>query len=227
MAGTPSPGTAEFGDLPGDFTGDGVVDAADINVLFGAISAGNMAAEFDLDDSGLVDQEDVQFLVVNIIGTFLGDANLDGNIDPRDLNQVGIHWQRMDGAGWASGDFTGDGAVDARDLNLIGINWLRGMAAAAPVAPRVPRAPLAAVQAVPAVIVDEAIVRVTGEQHFSNQNDTHPPEINGLSAEYTFGRSRYDRDRFRRDSLPSEIAFANRVEGDGAKLIDNLFAKLS
>ncbi|MHC5112596.1 MAG: lamin tail domain-containing protein, partial [Planctomycetota bacterium] len=131
VAATPSPGTAVFGDLPGDFNDDGSVDADDINILFGAISEGNMASQYDLNNSGTVDQADVEFLVENIIGTFMGDANLDGKVDAMDLNQVGINWQRMDGAGWSNGDFTGDGAVSAQDLNLIGINWRNGEAAAA------------------------------------------------------------------------------------------------
>ncbi len=130
LAGTPSPGSVEFGNAPGDFSGDGNVDAADINVLFGAIRAGNMSAQFDLDNSGTVDQNDVTFLVENIIGTFMGDANLDGQVDAVDLNQIGIHWRRLDGADWEDGDFTGDGAVDARDLNLVGVNWRSGVAAA-------------------------------------------------------------------------------------------------
>jgi hypothetical protein len=131
VAATPSPGTVAFGDLPGDFNDDGVVDDTDINILFGAISDGNMASEFDLNDSGDVNQDDVVFLVENIIGTSMGDANLDGKVDAMDLNQVGINWQRMDGAGWSNGDFTGDGAVTAQDLDEIGINWLSGEAAAA------------------------------------------------------------------------------------------------
>jgi hypothetical protein len=227
LAGTPSPGTAEFGDLPGDFTGDGVVDAADINVLFGAISSGNMAAEFDLNDSGVVDQEDVKFLVENIIGTSLGDANLDGKIDAMDLNQVGINWRRMDGAGWEAGDFTGDGTVDAMDLNLIGINWRRGEAAAAPANQRVPRAPLAAGQAVPVAIVDEAIERVSRDLS-SKPDGTTSAQINGRSVDdgSVLSRSRYDAAKSRRGSLPRDDAFAEPEEAKGLQLIDELFGRM-
>ena len=142
MGDAPSPGIHSV-DTAGDFTGDGILDVEDINALFTAIRGGDPGAEFDLDDSGEVDQMDVQFLVENILGTFLGDANLDGRVDPADLNQVGIHWLAADVAGWQSGDFNGDGNVDPADLNLVGLNWLRGIAAATTATvKRIPRAPL-------------------------------------------------------------------------------------
>jgi hypothetical protein len=159
FAGAPSPGTVDFG-VTGDFTGDGVVDADDINALFEAIREGNGSAEFDLDASGTVDQDDVVFLVENILETFMGDATLDGKVDAMDLNQVGINWRVADVAGWEDGDFSGDGSVTAVDLNFIGVNWRQGAPAAAPGADshqRVPRAPLAAAaESLPVSTVDAA-----------------------------------------------------------------------
>ena len=169
----PSPGTVEFGGPTGDFNNDNTIDATDIDILFDAIRGGNMADQFDLDDSDEVDQEDVRFLVENILGTFLGDANLDGTVNATDLNQVGIHWRRQAGAGWADGDFTGDGAVDARDLNMVGLNWQRSTVAAAATSRRAPRAPLA--RAVPATIVDAAVVGVS--QDLNDKFDRGLPSI--------------------------------------------------
>ena len=40
-----------------------------------------------------------------------GDANLDGAVDPLDLNQVGRNWLAIDTT-WSSGDFNGDGWID-------------------------------------------------------------------------------------------------------------------
>ena len=144
VAAAPSPGTVNFSTVPGDLTGDGTVDAADINALFGAINEGNMSTEFDLDGDGLVGQSDVTFLVESIIGSFMGDATLDGKVDAADLNRVGLNWQTIGEIGWEGGDFNGDRQVNASDLNVVGINWLQGVPAAGPVAnQRIPRAPLA------------------------------------------------------------------------------------
>jgi hypothetical protein len=171
-ASTPTPGSVNFvGGLTGDFNGDDVVDAADIDLLYDAISAGNGESQFDLDGSNIVDAADVEFLVENILGTFMGDANLDGVVDARDLNVVGVNWRGN--AGWAGGDFTGDGQVSAQDLNLIGINWRSGAGAAAASASdhqRVPRAPLAAAVASRAV-VDAAIVKLNEVRDASPEID--------------------------------------------------------
>ena len=153
----------------GDFTGDRIVDAEDINTLFAAIRAGVPAAEFDLDGSDEIDQADVEFLVENILGTFMGDATLDGKVDSADLNQVGIHWRAAIVAGWQSGDFNGDGNVDPADLNSVGLNWLGGVAAAAfaPAKQRIPRAPLPSVaESTPILAVDKV---------FEKESDTELP----------------------------------------------------
>ncbi|MCH2145919.1 MAG: hypothetical protein MK082_12350, partial [Phycisphaerales bacterium] len=48
-------------DCPGDLTGDGVVDGADLTVLLGAWGASSGPA--DIDDSGLVDGADLSMLL--------------------------------------------------------------------------------------------------------------------------------------------------------------------
>ncbi len=175
FAAVPSPGTADF-EARGDFTGDGVVDADDIDALFAAIRDGNPAAEFDLDGSGTVDQDDVVYLVENVLGTYMGDATLDGKVDAMDLNQVGINWRTMETAGWREGDFSGDGSVTAVDLNFIGVNWRQGIPAAAAAGSyhRVPRAPLAAAQSLPVSTIDAAFDEESvAHQRLGIQN-SHP-----------------------------------------------------
>ena len=104
----------------------------------------------------------------NILGTFLGDANLDGRINAMDLNQVGLNWLEANVTGWEHGDFNGDGLVNAMDLNILGINWLSGeaVAAAGNTAQRcIPRAPLAAVAAIiPPTVTDAAFADQNGQQ---------------------------------------------------------------
>ena len=142
---TPSaatPGTAEFtAGLAGDFSGDGVVDADDIGLLDAMIRRASTTTAYDLDASGTVDLADRDHLIREILGTFPGDANLDGRVNASDLNVVGVHWlQTGHCLGWSSGDFSSDQLVDATDLNVLGLNWLAGDEVAAA---RPPRAPLA------------------------------------------------------------------------------------
>jgi hypothetical protein len=59
-----------------------------------------------------------------------GDANLDGTVDPTDLNRVGLSWLSQVAA-WSAGDFSADGVVDAADLNGLGIHWRQSVPLAA------------------------------------------------------------------------------------------------
>ena len=57
--------------------------------------------------------------------TFIGDANLDGNVNSSGHTVVGVNWlEDIAVDGWGLGDFNGDGVVDALDLNELGQNWL-------------------------------------------------------------------------------------------------------
>jgi hypothetical protein len=120
--------------------GDAVVNAGDIDALYAAIDAGTVSSTFDLNGDQQVDSEDVGVLVEGVLGTYYGDANLNGYVDAADLNQVGVHWQASS-KGWADGDFTGDGIVNAADLNVLAINWQHGVPQSTG---RAPQAPLSA-----------------------------------------------------------------------------------
>ena len=141
IASAPNPGSVTFADgLPGDLTGDGVVNADDIDFLHAVIERGTTVGTYDLDGNGAVDAADRVFLVENILATFMGDANLDGRVDALDINVIGINWQRTgDCLRWSDGNFDGNQDVDALDLNVLGINWQKGIPAVA----REPRSPLA------------------------------------------------------------------------------------
>ena len=154
------------------------MDVDDIDALFSAISAGVGDEVYDLDRSGTVDDDDVTYLVETIIGTFMGDANLDHRVDAADLNVVGIHWRNA-GTFWSSGDFSGDGNTDAADLNVPALNWLKGVAAAAA---RIPRAPLAAA-------AGQSAVKPVGEE---NGHASREPGSTQRAAESTADESAID-----------------------------------
>ncbi len=58
--------------------------------------------------------------------TFLGDSNLDGQVDLRDLYALASNYKTT-GKLWTSGDFNYDGSVDVKDLTLLAINWQAGV----------------------------------------------------------------------------------------------------
>ncbi|MBX3406168.1 MAG: dockerin type I repeat-containing protein [Phycisphaeraceae bacterium] len=118
------------GALPIGF--DGVIDANDIDYVYrnfkqpGITGSAdwadlNEAALFDLsaDITGdlKVDQDDVIELVTVILGTTMGDVNLDGVTDCTDRS-IAAGNLGMPG-GWAMGDVDGDGVVTAADVQII------------------------------------------------------------------------------------------------------------
>jgi hypothetical protein len=125
-----SPGWAPTG-------ADGRIDGYDIDHVFAQIRAAGIsspwtsgqsadwsnlaqAATFDLsaDLNGdlKVDASDVQE-VLNILGTRMGDVNLDGRVNAADQTIITAHLGQTS-VGWAGGDINGDGVVTAADLSL-------------------------------------------------------------------------------------------------------------
>ncbi len=126
-AGTVTPGFAPIG-------ADGIIDDADIDYVYdqfmanAAITGGEAnwsdtgeAARFDLsaDVTGdlIVNQADITRLVTVILGTSMGDVNLDGQCDQTDLTIAQGHLNQS--GGWADGDVNGDGTVTQADLTII------------------------------------------------------------------------------------------------------------
>ncbi|MFA5293322.1 MAG: dockerin type I domain-containing protein [Phycisphaerae bacterium] len=127
---------------------DGIINAKDIdwiyNVLRGGIKAAalgqtpsinlnvrgivlnwsnlNDASWMDLscDMNGdlTVDGQDIDIVVMDILGTNYGDVNLDGKIDADDRDIIITNIGTNYGKGWADGDINGDGFVTSEDLNM-------------------------------------------------------------------------------------------------------------
>ena len=132
VAARPTPGMVDFGgNVTGDFTGDGVIAADDIDVLFDAIQAGADVAYLDLDGNRTVDNLDVSHLLTEVLHSLPGDANLDGVVDGSDFNTWNEHRFSDCGRSWSDGEFSGDGLVDASDFNIWSSNRFQsGLAAA-------------------------------------------------------------------------------------------------
>ena len=111
----------------GDFSADGSLDVDDLDRLTSEIRSGSTHRQYDVDQSGTVDLADRDYWVTDLKSTWIGDANLDGQVTATDLNALALNWRATGVTSWSQGDFTGDGIVDASDLNAMALNWQSGI----------------------------------------------------------------------------------------------------
>ena len=117
--------STELGGTPGsvgvpnaDFNQDGTVDDQDLDLLAIGIQTGDLT--YDITADGSVDQEDVVFVVEHVLGTSIGDANLDGVFNSSDFVLVFRAGEYEDteafNSGWREGDWNGDREFSSGDL---------------------------------------------------------------------------------------------------------------
>ena len=106
--------------LLGDFDGNGVLDAGDIDALTAEVRSGKHDRDFDLNGDRLIDQQDRSVWVNELRKSYFGDADLNGEFNSSDFVAVFQIGQYEDGVAgnstWASGDWTGDGEFDSSDF---------------------------------------------------------------------------------------------------------------
>lgn len=104
--------------LPGDLSGDSVVDLLDLNLLASGIRTASRTT--DLTGDRISDPRDVIYLVHEVLESSIGDANLDSRFDSADLITIFQAGQFEDAiAGnstWSQGDWDGDGDFTTSDL---------------------------------------------------------------------------------------------------------------
>ena len=118
--------------VPGDFNGDKELTVDDIDLLTAEIRQDEPRFWFDIDGNGIVDGAD-RSAWVELREIFIGDTDLDGQVNAADLNALALNWRADDATSWAQGDFNGDGLVNAIDLNDLALNWRSGSAQASAV----------------------------------------------------------------------------------------------
>jgi autotransporter-associated beta strand protein len=95
------------------------------NFTAGQFRVGNAVAGIGI---GYVDDPTGQRL--QLIRTYLGDSNFDGNVNALDFNTLANNYGATTGAGWVQGDFNYDGAVDSSDFNYVATNFNASLGAA-------------------------------------------------------------------------------------------------
>ena len=120
---------------PGDFDGDGDVDADDIDELCDNMGSANPA--YDLDDGsgtgtpdGVVDANDFLYEIEHLVelsdgvrvGTKAGDFNLDGLVNATDLAIMNPSFG-FSGVDYAAGNANCDDVVNATDLAILDVNF--------------------------------------------------------------------------------------------------------
>ncbi len=117
----PSPGWPNGTGFPGDFNRDGNLDVEDVDLLCNAIrTAAPPDDTLDLNRDQRLSDSDLQYLIEVILGTSLGDANLDGVFDSSDFVEVFVAGEYEDdsirNSTWAEGDWDCDGDFTTSDL---------------------------------------------------------------------------------------------------------------
>ncbi len=100
----------------GDYNGDGVLDASDLDLQSTAIASQNLA--YDLTGDGAVNIDD-RLRWVNVLKkTWIGDSNLDGEFNTGDFVEVFTvgKFELAVNATWSEGDWNGDQRFDTTDL---------------------------------------------------------------------------------------------------------------
>lgn len=131
----PVPGTSIFADV----NGDGLLNSFDIDYLSELVRGGLDRPIYDLDNNGLLDQEDRRFWVEEAFGTSFGDASLDGTVGFDDFLELSQNFGSY--GGWSDGDFDGNGQILFADFLALSQNF--GAARNATIAVPEPIGPLA------------------------------------------------------------------------------------
>ena len=106
------------GGLVGDFNGNGELDIEDVDQLSAAIAEGQNPEGFDLTGDDVVNLDDLQLWVADLKGTWIGDANLDGEFVTSDFVDVFQSGKYETGAeaSWSEGDWNADLRFDTSDF---------------------------------------------------------------------------------------------------------------
>lgn len=94
------------------------VSIANVDELFAATRLQRASERLDVNQDGAVDDEDIDSLFNDVLGTKRADLDLDGVVDFGDFLTLAQHYGRED-ASWSQGDLNGDEKVDFLDFLVL------------------------------------------------------------------------------------------------------------
>lgn len=103
----------------------------EVDTLTRALSAGDEDLNLDLNRNGKLDEDDLAFLLEEIIGTVPGDTDLNGRVDFPDFLALSDSFGQS--GGWGDGDFDGNQRIEFADFLLLSQNF--GTSAAVTIVP--------------------------------------------------------------------------------------------
>jgi hypothetical protein len=117
---------AYFGPLPpplspitGDFSGNGIVDGFDLNVVTTHLNQTvEPGTNGDADGNGIVNNADVVLVATNL-GDSFGDINSDHLVGPNDFLVLAANWNQAVTTGRLGGDMDGNGLVNGQDAAVL------------------------------------------------------------------------------------------------------------
>ena len=122
--------TAKFGMFeaipldPPDFDGSGELDLPDLDRLSLEIAQGLQGRTFDLNEDNEVNVDDLEVWVTDIKQTWIGDTDLDGEVNFADFLALS---GSFGGAGsWSQGDFNANGKVEFDDFLALSNHFGKG-----------------------------------------------------------------------------------------------------
>ena len=107
---------------PADYNRDGVLDVQDLNLLLAQVRSGTNEAAYDVNQDGRVSTADIKLYVESpeILNTYVGDADLDGEFNSDDMVvvfQAGQYEVELPtNSLWQTGDWNGDAKFNSDDM---------------------------------------------------------------------------------------------------------------
>ena len=113
-------GSTRFTVIRGDIDESGIANDVDIDLMCSAIRGQEADDAYDLNGDGTIDMSDFDELILNMIGTAAGDANVDLVFNSQDLVAVFKSGEYEDSifgnSQWSEGDWNCDGDFASSDL---------------------------------------------------------------------------------------------------------------